>query len=213
MKTQAVNNKNNKPAEFLIKGPWWDNSVMWGALSALLSLHRISSTTTEEEETREGVGRDQWDAAGLPLWCHTPASPQKKKVLLNDATRGYGLHVSVGPEPAAGFRIWTEYFSIYVWVYLCVCLCVRFVCMFVDAECQGNPKPPSFSSCPFPTVLFSDVSVICLSLVRPSGFSEQTFWQKRSGGSVVLACVALKGPWISTNLTAKMSVTALPINR
>lgn len=58
--------------------------------------------------------------------------------------------------------------------FICVCVCVWFVCMFVDAECQGNPKPPSFSSCPFPTVLFSDVSVICLSLFRPSGFSEQT---------------------------------------
>lgn len=93
-----------------------------------------------------------------------------------------------------------------------------FVCMFVffNAECQGNPKPPSFSSCLFPILLsflpfLSSLSPPSPSLPLPSGSSEQT--SDRSAQTAQSHWCGVNGAhFIPPNLTAKTSVTALPIN-
>lgn len=190
MKTQAVNNKNNKPAEFLIKGPWWDNSVKSRGPRCITGCpchHTTSAPAPQKKRKRKELAGTvgQWDVAGFVLWCHTPAfttgeeSWRDDPVLLHGATRGHGLyHVNVGSEPAAGLNT-SAFMCGYICVWVCgLCACL---CCWLNAECQGNLKPPSFSSCPFPTFFFFAISIICApppltlpSLFLPSGFSEQT---------------------------------------
>lgn len=125
-------------------------------------------------------------------WRHSPVphssftteeeSWQDDPVLLHGATRGYGLyHVNVGLEPAFGFRVWTEYLSVYVWVYLCACVVCAHVCVpSLMQNARGTPNHPVFHPVLFLPYFFffCAISVICLflplSLFLPSGFSEQT---------------------------------------
>lgn len=115
------------------------------------SLHRrlpLSPHQLRHHRRREKGRSWQWqrDAAGFILWCHTAALPQKKKVgLLHRATRL--CHVNVGSQPAVGFTVWAEYFSIHVSVHLCVCVCV--VCVHVGVasvmqNARGTPNHPVF---------------------------------------------------------------------
>lgn len=185
MKTQAVHNKNNKPAEFLIKGPWWDNSVKWGALAA----SQAAPATTPHQllhHRRREKGKD----SGKSLACfsramHTSVFTEEERwqedtVWLHGATRGYGLsHVNVGSKTAVGFIALTQNFSVcfvYVWVYLCVwVVCVHVCVSSLMQNGRGIPNHPVFH----PVLTFSwhfcHLSLPPTFFFWPSGFSEQTF--------------------------------------
>ncbi len=228
MKTQAVNNKNNKPAEFLIKGPWWDNSVKWGALSASqTALVTTTAPTTTEEEKRGRSWQGQWDTAGVILWCHTAALPQKKKV--GRMTLPYSMVPHGGMDCTMLMLVQSQHLDSesglntsafmcgFICVRVCVCGLCACLCSQLNAECQGNPKPPSFSSCPFPTLLFflpflSSVSFSLLlsfcHLASVNGPLTETFRQLSHTG----LCGVNGAHFIPPNLTAKTSAAALPIN-
>lgn len=170
------------------------------------------------QKKKEGVWQWQWDVVGFIVWFHTPALPQRNwqndPVLLHGATRGYGrYHVNVGSEPLVGFRVWSEYSSVYVWIY-CICACMCGLGSELNVECQGKPKPPSFSSCPSLTSLFS---VICLFLLLRSFCHLASVSRPLTEVLRQLSHNGLGGingaHFISPNLTAKTSPTASPVNQ
>lgn len=123
----------------------------------------------KKKESKVWQGRR--DAAGPVRWFQTPALPQRKKFgRIRQSSSGYGLQcVNVGAEPAAGLNA-----SVFMSGYVCVGVHVR---SQLQAECQGNPKPPSLSSCLIPHSFFSLLCHLPLSsssLSLPSGFGEQT---------------------------------------
>lgn len=148
---------------------------------------------------------------------------QDDPVLLHDATRGYWLyHVNVGWEPAVGFRVWTEYFSIYVWVYLCVCVVCMHVCISsLMQNARGIPNHPVFHPVlflPYSFLLFfllPFLSSVSLSLLLSFGHLasvNRPLTEALRQLSHTGLCDIKGTHFIPLNLTAKASVKVLPIN-
>lgn len=166
-KTLAVNNKNNKPAEFLIKGLWWDNSVKWGA---------PVSSTSAPKPPKKRKGRCWKGYRATRSFLSEGEMWQEGAASLHGAIRGCGpRHVNVGPRPAVRNVGSTQAFSVYASVFACP----RFVCTLLpqlDAEQQGNPKTTQFFILPF---LFCDAfrppSLPPTVVFQPSGFRDEPF--------------------------------------
>lgn len=142
-----------------------------------LSLQETSLTTTKEERRGSAVALRRCWLHSLVL-CTIFATEElaEQASLTPRCHTCYGLyHVNVGSEPLVGFGVWSEYFSVYAWIY-CICACVCGLGSELNAECQGKPKPPSFSSCPSLTSLFYSFSVICLSLL----LALSAIWPQRT---------------------------------
>lgn len=155
------------------------------------------------QKKKQGVWQWQWDVVGFIVWFHTPALPQRNwqnnPVLLHGATRGYGrYHVNVGSEPLVGFRVWSEYSSVYVWIY-CICACM--VCVWVCVvwvqslmwNARESPNHPVFHLVLLlPHSFLSSVSFssFALSAIWPRWTD---LWQKCSDSSVIMVWVALMG--------------------
>lgn len=114
------------PAGFLIKGPWWDNSVQRGS-----SLSWSLPFTTTEEESGEGVGSACWLQPLMPQTNFKPGdqSWQEDVLLPRSATHGHTWHcVNVGAQSTAGLSTVT-----FTCGYICVCGCACGLCYLFNA--------------------------------------------------------------------------------
>lgn len=159
MKTQAVNNKNNKPAEFLIKGLWWDNSVKWGALTASQAAPVTTPHQLRHHRRRER-GRSwqgQWEAAGFLLWCLTPAFSLKKKVGRKEQCCAMP---HMGIDWTMLMMVQSQQLDSWSWLntsafrceFICVCVVCVHVC--VPSLMQNGRGIPNHSVC-HPVLTFS----------------------------------------------------------
>lgn len=140
---------------------------------------------------------------------------QENPALLHGATRGYELyHVNVGSEPESGLNT-----SAFMCGFICVCACAVCVHVCVPSLMQnarGTPNHPVFHVLFLPYSFF----VPFLSSASPSLFLSfchlasvnrpltEALRQLSHPG----LCGVNGAHFIPPNLTAKTSVTALPIN-
>lgn len=197
-KTQAVHNKNNKPAEFLIKGPRWDNTVKWGALH----VSQVALVTTRDQSyhhrrRKKGSGSDNGmllasSFGSIHQLCHreigrtiqscsmVPHVAMDSTMLMLDQSHWLGSESGVNtPVFMCGYTVFV--LACVVWVQSL---------MWNARESPNHPVfhlvlllPHSFLS----SVSFSSFA---LSAIWPRWTD---LWQKCSDSSVIMVWVALMG--------------------